>query len=107
MANPETRIRSTDSSVGHDVGLPDSEVVKSEQDVTVPISVKFEPEIETRRVFIDKEVIELLSDSDNEIVMHVVKEELPEPAKMIKVATTTGTRRKGLGRAPTSGNHGA
>ena len=48
--------------------------------------MKIEPE--TRRVLnlIDKEVIEILSDSDDEIITRVVKEELPEPAS-IKVAT--------------------
>jgi hypothetical protein len=46
--------------------------------------VKLEPE--TRPISIDKEVIELLSDSDDEIIMRVVKKELPEPATIVKVA---------------------
>jgi hypothetical protein len=55
--------------------------------------VKLEPE--TRPISIDKEVIELLSDSDDEIIMRVVKKELPEPATKVKVPVAARKKLEG------------
>ena len=89
------RSRLTAEVGGHDASLRNSEVVKSEPDVPLAISVKLESELETQHVLINREVIELLSDSDDEIITRVVKEEVPEPVTIFKVAT----RKKGLAPA--------
>lgn len=77
--------------------LIDKEVIEllsdSDDEISRVVKEEFpEPLAATSTILIgSKEVIELLSDSDDEIITRAVKEELPDPATIIKVAP----RRKG------------